>query len=59
MQQRQIALVLLGVGVVLLLLSLTADLSGIGEGTRFGYRQVAGSVVGAVLAGFGAFKLRK
>ncbi len=59
MQERRVALAFLGVGLVLLLLSLTADLTGIGEGNHFGYRQITGSIVGAVLAGFGAFRLRR
>ncbi len=58
MQEKRVALALLGVGLVLLLLSLTADLTGIGEGNQFGYLQITGSIVGAVLAVFGAFILR-
>lgn len=41
---------LFAAGVVLIVVSLGADYAGVGEGTRFGYKQSIGAVVGAVLA---------
>ena len=46
MNQRTIGIVLLIIGLVLAALSLTADLIGLGEGSGFGYKQIAGLVVG-------------
>jgi hypothetical protein len=49
---------LLVAGVILLLASLTADMIGIGEAaSAFGYKQIIGTVVGAVAAVAG-FSLR-
>ena len=47
--KKTAGIVLLVVGIVVLLLSLLADLIGIGGGGAFGYRQIAGTVVGAVV----------
>jgi hypothetical protein len=46
--KKTVGLVVLVVGIVILVLSLVADLIGIGGGGVFGYRQIAGTVVGAV-----------
>ena len=46
MNQRSIGIILLIMGLVLATLSLTADLIGLGEGSGFGYKQIAGLVVG-------------
>ena len=52
---RTWALVILVVGIVVLLLSLGADVIGIGGAARFGYKQVAGVLAGIILALVGAF----
>jgi hypothetical protein len=54
-RSRSLALVLLLVGVMLMLGSAVADIVGLGATPLvFGYRQMAGTVVGAVLAAVGA-----
>ena len=50
MNNRTIGIVLLAVGVVLLIVSLAADLIGIGGAAGFGYRQIIGSITGAIVA---------
>ncbi len=53
---RTWALVILVVGIVVLLVSLGADVIGIGASPKFfGYRQVAGALAGIILALVGAF----
>ena len=49
---------LLVVGLVLVLLALTADAIGLGEGSRFGVKQISALVVGAVVAAAGAYTAR-
>jgi hypothetical protein len=51
--------VLLVVGVMLSLISLTADVIGIGEGTGIGWRQITGFTVGLVIAVVGLVQMRK
>ncbi len=46
MNQRTIGISLLIIGLALAALSVTADLIGLGEGSGFGYKQIAGLVVG-------------
>jgi len=60
MNQRSIGIILLIIGLVLAALSLTADLIGLGEGSGFGYKQIAGLVVGVagIIAGL-VFLVRK
>lgn len=48
MSKRAIGLTVLALGVVLVLLGLTADLVGLGEGTRIGYKQLTALVIGAL-----------
>jgi preprotein translocase subunit SecG len=53
---RSGALAILVVGIVMLLISLGADLIGIGGSPGiFGYKQVAGTLAGIILALVGAF----
>ena len=51
--------VLLVAGVLIFLISLTADTVGLGEGTGIGWKQIAGAVVGVVVAAVGMVQLRK
>jgi len=51
--------VLLVAGVLLFSISLTADMTMVGEGTGIGWKQIAGAVVGVVLAAVGMVQLKK
>ena len=59
MGKRTLGLSLLVVGLVLVLLGLTADTIGLGEGSQFGYKQISSLVVGAVVAAVGAYIARR
>lgn len=48
--QKTIGIALLAIGVVLLIVSLAADGIGIGGVAGFGYKQIAGSVTGIIVA---------
>lgn len=53
---RSWGIAILAVGLLVLLVSLGADVIGIGGSTRvFGYKQVAGTLAGVILALVGAF----
>ena len=60
MKQRTIGIILLIIGLSLAALSVSADLIGLGEGSGFGYKQIAGLVVGVagIIAGL-VFIVRK
>jgi len=47
--KKTIGVVLFGVGAVILILSLVADPIGIGGSLGFGWKQILGALVGAVL----------
>jgi hypothetical protein len=55
----RLPVIFLVVGVLLFLVSLTADVTTIGEGTGIGWKQIAGAVVGVVLAAVGMIQLKK
>ena len=48
--KKTVGIVLLVVGIVVLLLSVLADVIGIGDQKVFGYQQIAAAVVGAIVA---------
>jgi hypothetical protein len=50
---KTIGIVLLVLGIVLLLLSLAADMVGIGGAPGLGYKQIAGIIIGAIVAVIG------
>ena len=50
MNKKQLGIALLVIGVIILLLSLLANSIGIGGAPGFGYKQIAGTVVGAIIA---------
>jgi hypothetical protein len=50
MENKQLGIVLLVIGVIILLLSLLANSIGIGGAPGFGYKQITGTVIGAILA---------
>ena len=56
---RIVGTILLVLGVIILLLFATADLLGIGENPSFGVWQIAGTIVGAVVAIIGLVMLFK
>ncbi len=51
--------ILILVGLIILVLSLVADLIGLGEGQGFGKSQIAGVIVGAVMFVFGLYLMHK
>ena len=55
----RLPVILMAAGVLLFLVSLTADITTIGEGTGIGWKQIAGAVVGVVIAAAGMIQLRK
>jgi len=56
---RALAVSLLVFGVLLFLVSLTADTAGFGEGTGVGWKQITGAVIGVVMAAVGIVRLRR
>jgi hypothetical protein len=52
------AVVPLVIGVLVFLVSLTADSLGIGEGTGIGWKQITGAAIGVVIAAVGMYRLR-
>jgi hypothetical protein len=56
---KKAGIVLLVVGIVVLLLSLLADPIGIGGWPGFGYYQIGGAIVGAIVAVVGLVLTRK
>ncbi len=56
---KTVGIALLIVGIVLLVLSLTADMIGVGPAPGFGLWQIAGSVAGAILAVVGFVLTRR
>jgi hypothetical protein len=59
MNNTRMGWLLVGIGVVVLAASALADPLGIGEGSGFGWKQVVGIIVGAVVAASGAVVLRR
>jgi hypothetical protein len=55
----RLPVILVVAGVLLFLLSLTADLTTIGEGTGIGWKQIAGALIGVVIAAIGIVRLRR
>jgi len=50
---RTISMISLVLGVVLVIVSVLADMIGVGSAPGFGYKQIVGSIVGIVLVGAG------
>jgi hypothetical protein len=57
--KKTAGIVLLVVGIVVLLLSLAADPIGIGSHPGFGYSQIVGAIVGAIVAVVGLILILK
>ena len=52
--QKKIGIVFILLGLIILILALSADLIGLGEGWAFGYKQISGLILGTftIVAGF-------
>jgi hypothetical protein len=59
MDNRIVSIVVMVLGALLLLASLTADYAGIGDGRGFGSQQIMGAVAGIVILAFGFYRYRK
>ncbi len=57
--KKTIGIILLVVGLLLLVLSVTADMIGIGAQPGFGIRQTAGSIAGVIVAVVGLVLLTR
>lgn len=55
MSRKTIGSVLVILGVVLVIVSLAADVIGIGNGTGIGWKQILGAVVGVLVAAVGGW----
>jgi hypothetical protein len=58
MSSKTRSLVLIIIGMILVLLSLVADMLGVGAHAGFGWKQMTGTIVGVVLAVVGVLGLR-
>jgi hypothetical protein len=59
MDSKTASIGVIALGALMLLASLTADMTGLGDEGRFGSKQMIGTVVGIVVLGFGAYLYRK
>lgn len=59
MQRKVLSFVFIGVGIILLLVSLFADVIGIGGHPGIGTKQAIGAIIGAVIAIIGFILYRK
>ena len=58
-RKKIVGIILLVVGIIVLLLSLFADVIGIGTSPRFGYRHIVGIIAGAIFSAAGLFLILK
>ena len=59
MGKKGLSLLLIVVGIIILLVSLLADVLGIGGFPGIGYKQIIGAIVGAVISILGFVLYRK
>ena len=59
MKKKGLSLILIVVGIIILLVSLLADMLGIGGFPGIGYKHIIGAIVGAVIAVIGFIIPRK
>jgi len=59
MQKKVLSFVIIGVGIIILLVSLFADVIGIGSSPGFGTKQAIGAVIGAIIGIIGFILYRK
>ena len=50
MTKRKMSLILLILGIVILLAAVTADMTSLGGQPGFGWKQMAGTILGAIVA---------
>ena len=58
MNSKLLAVVLIGIGIVLLVVFAAADVIGVGGAPGFGWKQISGSVAGLILLSVGIFRMR-
>mgnify|MGYP000471537255 CR=1 FL=1 len=56
---KPIGIVFILLGIIIFILSLSADFIGFGEGTAIGYKQISGVIVGAIAIIAGVYLKRK
>ena len=59
MGKKGLSLILVVIGIIILLVSLLADVLGIGGYPGIGYKQILGAIVGAVISIIGFILYRK
>ncbi len=59
MDKKTSSIVVIALGALLLLASLTADMTGLGGQVGFGPRQMIGTVVGIAVLAVGAYQYKK
>jgi len=59
MGKKGLSLILIVVGIIILLVSLLADMIGIGGYPGMGYKQIIGAIVGGVISIIGFILYRK
>lgn len=59
MDNKMAAIVVAALGAAILLASLTADMTGVGDQVAFGPKQTMGTVAGIILVGIGAYLYKK
>ena len=59
MDKKTSLIVVIALGALLLLASLTADMTGLGGHVGFGPRQMIGTIVGIVVLAVGAYQYKK
>jgi hypothetical protein len=59
MDSKTASIVVIALGALMLLASLTADMTGLGDDAGFGSQQMIGTVVGIVVLGIGAYLYKK
>ena len=59
MDSKTTSIVVVALGALMLLASLTADMTGLGDDVGFGLQQTIGTVVGIVVLGIGAYLYKK
>ena len=59
MDSKTASIVVVALGALMLLASLTADMTGLGDDVGFGPQQTIGTVVGIVVLGIGAYLYKK
>jgi len=52
---RTLGIILLAIGIVMLVLAIGADVIGLGQTRAFGFKQIAGAVIGVLVATIGSF----